>query len=74
MPGKAWIYTYTPEFDVSLDATVINKERHFCWLTLAPKSNGVPGLSPCIPDTPIQYLVQEPVIYLMETNWLRPNQ
>src|SRR5205814_3405857 len=30
MPGKAWIYTYTPEFDVSLDATVINKERNFC--------------------------------------------
>jgi len=74
MPGKAWIYTYTPEFDVSLDATVINKERHFCWLTLAPKSNGngVPELSPCIPETPIQYLIQEPIVYLMETDSLRP--
>jgi hypothetical protein len=72
VPGKAWIYTYTPSDDVSLDVTVINKERTFCWVTLAPKSNGVPGLSPCIPSTPIKYLVQDPVIYLMETNWLQP--
>jgi hypothetical protein len=71
-PGKAWIYRYTPGFDVSLDAIVINRDRNFCWVTLAPKAYGVPGLSPCIPSTPIQYLVQDPIIYLMETNWLRP--
>ena len=71
-PGKAWIYTYTPEFDVSLDVTVINKERRFCWVTLAPPSSGVPGLSPCIPSTPVKFLVQDPVIYLMETSWLQP--
>src|SRR5215510_4047224 len=72
MPGKAWIYTYTPTLDVSLDMTVINKERFFCWVTLAPPSSGVPGLSPCIPSTPVKFLVQDPVIYLMETNWLQP--
>jgi len=72
LPGKAWIYTYTPTLDVSLDMTVINKERLFCWVTLAPPSSGVPGLSPCIPSTPVKFLVQDPVIYLMETNWLQP--
>lgn len=72
MPGNAWIYTYTPDLSVSLDVTVMSKERQFCWVTLAPKSYGVPGLSPCIPSTPIKYLVQDPVIYLMETDWLRP--
>jgi hypothetical protein len=71
MPGKAWIYTYTPDFDVSLDVTVINKQRQFCWVTLAP-ARSVPGLSLCIPSTPVKYLVQDPVIYLMETNWLQP--
>jgi hypothetical protein len=72
MPGKAWIYTFTPEFDVSVDATVINNERNFCMVTLSPEASGVPRLSPCIPTTPIQYLILDPVIYLMETNWLRP--
>jgi len=71
MPGGAWIYTYTPDFTVSLDVTVINKERQFCWVTLAP-ARSVPGLSLCIPSTPVKYLVQDPVIYLMETDWLRP--
>jgi hypothetical protein len=70
--GKAWIYTYTPEFTVSLDVTVMNKDRQFCWVTLAPSSSGVPGLSPCIPSTPVKYLIQDPIIYLMETDWLRP--
>jgi hypothetical protein len=71
MPGKAWIYTYTPDYSVSLDVTVMNKERQFCWVTLAP-SNSVPGLTPCIPSTPIKYLVQDPIIYLMETKSLQP--
>src|SRR5262245_36393298 len=53
--GKAWIYTYTPDYTVSLDVTVMNKERQFCWVTLAPSSSGVPGLSPCIPSTPVKY-------------------
>ena len=71
-PGKAWIYTYTPGHDVSLDATVINRDRNFCVVTFAPAAGGVPALSACIPETPIQYLLQDPLIYLMETKWLRP--
>jgi hypothetical protein len=72
MPGKAWIYTLTPQFDVSLDATVINNERNLCLVTLSPAMSGVPSLSPCIPTTLIQYLLQDPIIYLMETKWIRP--
>lgn len=72
MPGKAWLYTHTPDFDVSVDATVINNERNFCAVTLSPARGGAPSLSHCLPTTPIQYLIQEPVIYLMETNWVRP--
>ncbi len=72
MPGKAWIYTITPTFDVSVDATVINHERNFCMVTLSPAGGGVPPLSHCLPTTPVQYLIQDPVIYLMETNWVRP--
>jgi hypothetical protein len=72
MPGKVWRYTYTPDVRVSLDATVINNERNFCTVTLWPGGSGVPPLSNCLPTTPLQYLIEDPVIYLMETNWVRP--
>lgn len=72
MPGKVWRYTYTPDVTVSIDATVINFERGLCSVTLAPGGSGVPPLSLCLPTTPTQYLIQDPVIYLMETNWVRP--
>ena len=72
MPGKVWRYTRTQDVGVSVDATVINIERGLCAVTLAPGSSGVPPLSLCIPTTPLQYLTQDPVIYLMETNWVRP--
>lgn len=72
MPGKAWIYTHTPDFDVSTNVTVINVERGLCAVTLSPASGGVPPLSLCIPTTSTKFLTEEPVIYLMETNWLRP--
>ena len=71
MPGKAWIYTYSPELTLSLDVTVINTERGICWVTLTP-SHTAPTFSPCIPSTPLKYLVQDPVIYLLETEWARP--
>jgi hypothetical protein len=32
MASKAWIWEYTPAFDVSLEATVINMDRDFCRL------------------------------------------
>ena len=69
MPGKAWIYTYTPAFDMSLDAVVMNMDRNFCMATLFPPIR----LTRCIPEKPIQYLVQDPVIYLMQTKWVRPS-
>jgi hypothetical protein len=72
MPEKAWIYELTPQFDVSLEAKLINFEQNFCAVTLAPARGGVPGLSHCLPTTPFEYLVQHPVIYLMETKWVRP--
>jgi hypothetical protein len=72
MPGKVWVYTHTPEFAVKLDATVINTERKLCMLTLAPAGSGVSPLSPCLSETWTQYLLQDPVIYLMETEWVRP--
>lgn len=68
MPAKAWIYTHNPENRTSLDATVMNFEHKFCMVTLSPPFS----LSPCLPETPLQYLVQDPVIYLMETKWVRP--
>lgn len=71
-PGKAWIYTYNPTKDVSLDATLINGDKNACWVTLGPKTNGVPLLSRCLRETAIQYLLQDPIIYLMETSWVRP--
>ena len=71
-PGKAWIYRYTPGFNVPLDGIVINRDRNACWVTLEPKSNGVPERSSCLAETPIQYLFQDPIIYLMETSWLQP--
>ena len=74
MPGRAWIFKHTPDHDVSLEATVINFGRGLCTLTLAPvgRSGSVPGLTPCVPTASVQYLVQEPVIYLMETRWVKP--
>src|SRR4051812_11154042 len=72
MPGKVWRYTYTPDVRVSVDATVIDIERGLCAVTLAPGGSGVPPLSFCLPTTTVQYLIQDPVIYLMETNWVRP--
>ena len=72
MPEKAWIYELTPQFDVSLEAKLINSERDFCAVTLAPARGGVPGRSFCLPTTQFEYLVQRPVIYLMETKWVRP--
>jgi hypothetical protein len=72
MPMKAWIYTFTPDLDVSLDATVMDIERNFCAVTFAPASNDVPPLSACIPSTPVKFLIQDPVIYLMETKWAQP--
>ena len=72
MPEKAWIYELTPQYDVSLEAKLINFEQDFCAVTLAPARGGVPGLSFCTPTTPFEYLVQHPVIYLMETKWVRP--
>jgi hypothetical protein len=72
MPGKVWRYTFTPDERVSLDATVINNEFDLCAVTLWPGSSGVSPLSRCIPTTPLQYLIEDPFIYLMETNWVRP--
>ena len=74
MPGKAWIWEYTADFDTSLEATVINMERNLCMVTLAPVGamHSVPPLSFCVPTIWSQRLVQDPVIYLMETNWVRP--
>jgi len=74
MPGKAWLYELTPAYDVSLEATVINTERNLCMVTLAPVglTQSVPGLSVCVPTIWSERLVQDPVIYLMETNWVRP--
>lgn len=72
LPGKAWLYEYTPEFDVSLDATVINLERNLCVKTLSPAKGDVPPRSLCLPTTFTERLIQDPIIYLMETEWLRP--
>jgi hypothetical protein len=72
MPGRAWIYTNTPSFDVSVQATVINRERGLCLVTFHPAGGGIPPLSPCLATDPIKFLIEDPVIYLMETNWVRP--
>lgn len=74
MPGKAWLYEFTPSFDASLEATVINRERNLCFVTLAPVSlsRSIPGLSVCVPATWSKRLIQDPVFYLMETKWVRP--
>jgi hypothetical protein len=72
LPGKAWLHEYTPEFFVSLDATVINIERNLCMKTLSPARGDVPPLSLCLPTTYAERLIQNPIIYLMETNWVRP--
>lgn len=74
MPGKAWIWEYAPAYSVSLEATVINIERNLCMVTLAPVGpmRSVPGLSLCVPTIWSERLIQDPVVYLMETNWVRP--
>ncbi len=74
MPGRAWIFKHTPDYDVSVEATVINSARNLCTVTMNPvgRSGSVPGLSLCTPTTPLEYLVQDPVIYLMETRQVRP--
>jgi hypothetical protein len=74
MPTKAWLYEFTPSFDVKLEATVINIERNLCMVTLAPVGPGrsVPGLSLCVPTIWPKRLIQDPVLYLMETRWVRP--
>ena len=72
LPGRAWLYEFTEHFDVSLEATVINKEQNFCMVTLAPARGDVPSLSYCLPTTWAERLIQDPVIYLMETKWVRP--
>ena len=72
LPDKAWVYTLTPHFDVSLDATVINLERNLCLVTLSPARGDVPQLSRCLPTTWQERLIQDPIIYLMETKWVRP--
>ncbi|HEX8115798.1 MAG TPA: hypothetical protein VF521_00875, partial [Pyrinomonadaceae bacterium] len=73
MPGKVWAYTYTEEFDVKIDATVVNAGRKLCTVTLAPESYGVRPLSICLAETWTQYLIQDPFIYLLETEWVRPS-
>ena len=74
MPGKAWIWEYTPAYDVSLEGTVINMDRDFCRVTLWPVGpmHSVPSLSFCVPTILPQRLIKDPVIYLMETKWVRP--
>jgi hypothetical protein len=74
MPGKAWIYELTPDYETSLEARVLNMERNFCMLTLAPVGpmGSVPGLTNCVPTTWTERLIQDPVVYLMETKWVRP--
>jgi hypothetical protein len=72
MPNKAWIYEWTQNFGITLEAKLINFDYNFCAVTLAPAPAGVPTLSLCIPTTPFEYLVQQPAIYLMETKWVRP--
>lgn len=73
-PGRAWIFKYTPDYDVSVEAIVINPGRNLCMVTLSPagRSGSVPGLSYCTPTTPHEYLAQDPALYLMETGWLSP--
>jgi hypothetical protein len=72
MPGRAWLYEFTPHFDVSLEATVINTKSNLCMVTLSPARGDVPSLSYCLPTTWAARLIQDPVIYLMETKWIRP--
>lgn len=73
-PGKAWIFKYTPDYDVSVEATVINPGRNLCMVTMGPvgSSGSVPQFSYCTPTTPTEYLAQDPLIYLMETSWIKP--
>lgn len=72
LPGKAWLYELTSRFDVTVDATVINFERKLCRITISPARAGVPPVSFCPPTTWAARLIQDPVIYLMETRWVRP--
>jgi hypothetical protein len=72
LPGKAWLHEYTPEFVVSLDATVINIERDLCMKILSPARGDVPSLSLCLPTAYAERLIQNPTIYLIETKWIRP--
>ncbi len=73
-PGRAWLFEYTEEFDIEVEATVINVERNLCMVTLAPASigSGIPGVSYCLPTTFAESVVQDSIIYLMETKWFRP--
>ena len=71
LPGKAWLYEFTPDFDVTVDATVINVERNLCMVTLSPARGDVPPISACVPTTWAE-LIRDPIIYLMETQWVRP--
>jgi hypothetical protein len=72
MPGNAWIYKLTPSLDVSLEGLVINNDRNVCTVTFSPANNEIPPVSRCPPTRLIEFLIQDPVIYLMETRWVRP--
>lgn len=73
MPGKVWLHEFTPHSaDPFLEATVINLDRGLCLITFSPARGDVPERSFCTPTTWPARLVQDPIIYLLETKWVQP--
>lgn len=71
LPDQALLHASSEQSGVVMEAIVFSIERNLCTVKISP-GQAAPGTSPCSLTTWGPHLVQDPVIYLLETKWLQP--
>ena len=72
LPDRAWLQATTPALGFSIEARVSSIEDGICRVTVSPKHANVRSVSPCLLTEWGTHLMQDPIVYLLETQWLQP--
>ncbi len=71
LPDQAWLRASSSQSGVVLEASIQSIERKLCTVKISP-AQAAPVTSPCSLSMWDLHLIQDPVIYLLETRWTQP--
>ncbi len=72
LPDRAWLRASSAAFPGGLEATIFSIDRRLCTVKITPSEANLPGGSPCSLPGWSAHLIQDPVMYLLETKWIQP--